>query len=144
MFAIRLRVRAEFTARYYDKTFDLRKLEATDFRWSYWDDNESIAHTMLSFRFADGDCLCLSVEIRREKGEAFSPIRGCFKQYELTYEQHGRYRRWGIRARLLAGRDGGHPHQGRLAAGLDVGSESLADSGAPASAQSGLRINNKW
>ena len=40
---------------------------------------------MLSFGFEDEDYLAVSVEIRRERGEEFSPIKGFFQQYELMY-----------------------------------------------------------
>jgi hypothetical protein len=43
------------------------------------------AHTMVSFGFRDGRYLAISVEIRKEAGEQFSPLRGLFKQYELMY-----------------------------------------------------------
>lgn len=79
------RTPTDFTPRYYDKTFDLSKISGVDFLWSYWDENKAIAHTLMSFVFSTGDYLCLSVEIRREKGEEYSPIRGFFKQYELIY-----------------------------------------------------------
>ncbi len=75
----------DFTVRYYDKTFDLDKLRSVDFFISYWDQNEAIAHTMLSFGFTGGDYLTLSIEIRREKGEDYSGLKGLFKQYEIIY-----------------------------------------------------------
>ncbi len=75
----------EFTTRYYDKTFDLNKIESVNFIVSHWDDLQAIAHTMLSFGFTGGDYLTLSIEIRREKEEAYSAIKGFFKQYELVY-----------------------------------------------------------
>lgn len=79
------RTETDFTPRYYDKTFDLSKISGVDFLWSYWDDNRAIAHTLMSFGFSTGDYVCLSVEVRREKGEEYSSIRGSFKQYELVY-----------------------------------------------------------
>jgi len=75
----------EFTIRYYDKTFDLNKLDSVDFIVSYWDDLKAIAHTFLSFGFAGEDYLAVSIEIRGEKGEAYSGLKGLFKQYEIIY-----------------------------------------------------------
>jgi len=75
----------DFTVRYYDKTFDLAKLETVDFIVSHWDNLEAIAHTFLSFGFAGGDYLAVSVEIRKERDEEYSAIKGFFKQYELVY-----------------------------------------------------------
>lgn len=43
------------------------------------------AHTFLSFGFRDGQYLAVSVEIRKERGEAFSPWKGLLRQYELAY-----------------------------------------------------------
>jgi hypothetical protein len=44
-----------------------------------------VAHTFLSFGFEGGDYLAVSVEIRKEAGEAFSPWRGLYRNYELMY-----------------------------------------------------------
>lgn len=70
--------------RYEERHYDLRGLESVDFILSYFG-SDAIAHTFLSFGFDDGEYLAVSVEIRKEKGEAFSPLAGCFKQYELMY-----------------------------------------------------------
>jgi hypothetical protein len=78
------RSETDYTVRYYDKTFDLAKLRAVDFFLVYWG-SPLIAHTMLSFDFGGGDHVCFSIEARKEKGEAYSAIRGFFRQYELTY-----------------------------------------------------------
>ncbi|MEX1027358.1 MAG: DUF4105 domain-containing protein [Candidatus Paceibacterota bacterium] len=43
------------------------------------------AHTMLSFGFADGQHISVSIEARRERGESFSPLWGTLKQFELLY-----------------------------------------------------------
>jgi hypothetical protein len=44
-----------------------------------------IAHIFLSFGFADGERLAVSIETRKEVGESYSSIRGFFRQYELYY-----------------------------------------------------------
>jgi len=62
----------EFTTNYYTRTYDLDKLQKLYLVVSYWDNNRAIAHTMLDFEFESGDCLVLSVEVRREKGEEYS------------------------------------------------------------------------
>jgi hypothetical protein len=46
---------------------------------------KDIAHTMLSFGFEGGDPLCVSIETRKEVGEAYSALKGFFRQYELIY-----------------------------------------------------------
>ena len=43
---------------------------------------EAIAHTFVSFRFTDGRVLVASIEIRKEKDESFSALKGLFRQYE--------------------------------------------------------------
>ena len=78
------RTETDYTARYYDKTYDLAKLRSVDFFLIYWG-SPLIAHTMLSFGFEGGDYLCFSIETRKEKGEEYSAIKGFFRQYELTY-----------------------------------------------------------
>ena len=40
---------------------------------------------MLSFGFAGRDYLAVSVEIRKEQGESFGPLKGFFRQYEIMY-----------------------------------------------------------
>ena len=79
------RTEKDFLVRYYNKTFDLKKLETVDFVLSYWDGNKEIAHTILSFGFSDGEYLAVSVETRVEQGEPWSELPGFFKQYELIY-----------------------------------------------------------
>lgn len=77
------RSETDFDLRYYDKTFDLDKLRTADLFVVYW--GLPVAHTMVSFGFGGEDYLCISIEIRKEKGEEYSALRGFFKQYELIY-----------------------------------------------------------
>lgn len=75
----------DFSVRYYDKTFDLNKLETVDYILSYWDGLEAVAHIIISFGFDDGEYLAVSVETRLEQGEPQTGLGGFFKQYELIY-----------------------------------------------------------
>ena len=77
------RTEQDFVPQYYDRTFDLRKLDAVDLIAVYWM-GDAIAHIMVSFGFA-GDHVAFSIETRTEKGEAYSSIKGFFKRYELIY-----------------------------------------------------------
>lgn len=43
------------------------------------------AHTFLSFEFEGDQFVSISVEIRKEKGEVYHPIKGLFNKYELMY-----------------------------------------------------------
>lgn len=78
------RSETDYTPGYYDKRFDLRQLEGVDLVASYWM-GPAIAHVFLSFAFAGGDHLAVSIETRKEKGESYSNLRGLFRQYELYY-----------------------------------------------------------
>ncbi len=78
------RTETDFVPRYYDKTFDLNKLDSVDLIASYWM-GPAIAHIMLSFGFAGKDFVAVSIETRRERQESYSTIAGFFKQYELFY-----------------------------------------------------------
>jgi len=78
------RTETDYTPSYYDKTFDVRKLQSVDMVAVYWM-GPAIAHTFLSFGFEGGDHLAVSIETRKERNEAYSTIKGFFKQYELYY-----------------------------------------------------------
>lgn len=78
------RSETDFTPAWYDKRFDLRKLEGVDLVAVYWM-GPAIAHIFVSFAFAGGDHLAVSIETRKEKGEDYSTLKGFFRQYELYY-----------------------------------------------------------
>jgi hypothetical protein len=78
------RSETDYTPAYYDKTFDLRKLEGVDLVAVYWM-GPAVAHAIVSFGFAGGDRLAVSIETRKERGESYSTINGFFRQYELFY-----------------------------------------------------------
>ncbi len=82
---IRYRTIDDFDVHYYDRTFDLDRITSVDFIVVPFNDTPGIAHTMLSFGFDHRDYIGLSVEIRKERGEKYSPIKGFFRQYELMY-----------------------------------------------------------
>jgi hypothetical protein len=70
--------------RHYDKTYNLEQLRTVDLYLVTWG-SLSIAHTMVSFGFTNGDHICFSIETRKEKGEGYSAVKGLFRQFELTY-----------------------------------------------------------
>jgi hypothetical protein len=78
------RTETDFDVRHYDKTFDLDKLRTADLFMVYWG-SPHMAHTMVSFGFEGGDCVCFSIETRKEKGEGYSAVKGLFRQFELVY-----------------------------------------------------------
>ncbi|MFP5246701.1 MAG: DUF4105 domain-containing protein [Thermoanaerobaculia bacterium] len=73
-----------YTPAYYDRTFDLRQLDSA---WFFVEPfgKGGAAHTFVSFGFGPADFVAISVEIRKEKGESFSAVKGLFRQYELMY-----------------------------------------------------------
>jgi phosphate/sulfate permease len=77
------RTAADYTEHWYDRTVDLRRLDSLDLIAAYWA-GDAIAHIIVSFGFA-GDHVAISIETRKEKGEAYSSIAGFFKRYELIY-----------------------------------------------------------
>jgi hypothetical protein len=78
------RTEQDFTVAYYDRSFDLRQLDAVDLLASYWM-GPSIAHVLLSFAFTDGRHVAISIEARRERDQEYSSVQGFFRQYPLYY-----------------------------------------------------------
>lgn len=74
-----------FTPGYYDATYNLNEIKSVDFLVEPFNGVHGAAHTLVSFGFNDGRHLAISIEIRKEKGESFSPWKGMFKEYELMY-----------------------------------------------------------
>jgi hypothetical protein len=75
---------SEYTPAYYDKTFSLSELTSVDYIVEPFG-SIGAAHTFVSFGFSTGDYLAISVEIRKEVDESFSPIKGLLRNYELMY-----------------------------------------------------------
>jgi len=78
------RSETDYTLAYYDRTFNLSELDSVDLAAVYWM-GPAIAHVFVSFGFADGHHLAISIEARKEKGEGYSTVQGFFRQYELYY-----------------------------------------------------------
>ena len=71
--------------RFETRAYDLRDLETVDYIVVPFAAAPLLAHTMLSFGFADGRYLISSVEVRLEKGEFYSPLLGSMRQFEIMY-----------------------------------------------------------
>ncbi|HEX6864625.1 MAG TPA: DUF4105 domain-containing protein, partial [Thermoanaerobaculia bacterium] len=82
---VHYRSTTDYDPAWYDKTFDLRKLESLWFMVEPFDEGKGAAHTLVSFGFAGPEYLAVSVEIRKEVGEEFSVVKGLLRQYELMY-----------------------------------------------------------
>jgi hypothetical protein len=65
--------------------YNLDDLRTIDFVLEPLTSVYGMAHTLLSFGFADGRHVAISVEIRKQVGESYSPLGGMFRQYELIY-----------------------------------------------------------
>ena len=74
----------DFVEKYETRSYDLRKLDSVWFVVERFGDAPAIAHTFLSFGFGD-EYVAISVEIRKERGEVYSPVKGLLRQYELIY-----------------------------------------------------------
>lgn len=79
------RSETDFDARWEDRTYDLTQIRTTDLTACWWTEGQQIAHTMVSFGFADGTYVICSIEIRREEDEVYGPIDGLYRRYELIY-----------------------------------------------------------
>jgi len=74
----------DYIPSYYDVTVKLSDLESVDYIVEPLG-SIGVAHTLLSFGFKDGKQIAISVEIRKEKGESFSPFVGVLRGYEIMY-----------------------------------------------------------
>jgi len=81
----RYRSADDYTPAYFDRSFDLDRIRSVDFVMVPFQNNTAAAHTFLIFGFEDGQRVAISVEVRREKGESYSPLLGLFRQCELMY-----------------------------------------------------------
>ena len=82
------RTTADYTQRWETRDYDLDRLTTVDMIMSYWA-GPAIAHMLISFGFDrgsqdEGSHVVFSVEIRRERSQAFSEIGGFFKEFELS------------------------------------------------------------
>lgn len=75
----------EYTPSYYDKTYDLNKLKKVWYMVEPLSMIPGSAHTLVSFEFEGNEFVSISVEIRKEKGESYDPIKGLLNNYELMY-----------------------------------------------------------
>lgn len=75
----------DYQIRYASGTYDARDITSVWFAVEPFQGFVGAAHTFVSFGFADGRYLAISIEIRKETGESFSPWRGMLNQYELMY-----------------------------------------------------------
>lgn len=75
----------DYDARWETRHYDLAQLDSAWFVVEPFSGFAGAAHTFLSFGFANGEYLAVSVEIRKEAGESFSPAKGLYRNYEIAY-----------------------------------------------------------
>jgi hypothetical protein len=78
------RTEADYTVRLEDRELDLSRLRSLELFLIHWG-SPLIAHTIMSWGFEGDQYLAISIETRKAKGEAYSALRGFFRQYELIY-----------------------------------------------------------
>jgi len=79
------RTATDYTTSYFDATYPLAELRSVDFLGVPFKGLPSVAHIEVSFGFADGRHLGVSVEARYEVGESYDPLGGVCNQFELIY-----------------------------------------------------------
>jgi len=70
---------------YYDKTYDLTQIKKVWYIVEPFNENQSTAHTFLSFEFNNGDFLAISIEARKTKNQIYSIWKGMLRTYPLIY-----------------------------------------------------------
>ncbi len=81
----------EFESRFQDLTFEVSEIKSVWFVVQHFSWIEGLAHTFVTFEIDPAEegiesrYISLSVEIRRENDEAYSPFWGMVKRYELIY-----------------------------------------------------------
>lgn len=78
--------RRDFTPSYATRSYDLGKLVSVWYVLTPFSDRwRGPAHSFVSFGFSDSQFVSISVEARREPGEAYDAVKGLFKRFELMY-----------------------------------------------------------
>jgi Domain of unknown function (DUF4105) len=74
----------DYTPHWETRTYDLSKIQSVDLYMNYWG-SPAIAHTILSFEFADSPPIAFSIETRKQDGQSYSAFLGFFRQFSLIY-----------------------------------------------------------
>jgi hypothetical protein len=78
------RTETDFDEIWETREYDLDRLTGVDLFFSFWGPT-LIAHTVVSWEFENAPPLAISIETRKEVGEAYSAVLGFFRQFELYY-----------------------------------------------------------
>ncbi len=83
------RSESDFDVNYTDFAFEMSQLEKVWLIVQRFSNSKGLAHVFLTFEVAQQDqpsrFVTVSVEVRREDGEAYSPVKGLYREYELNY-----------------------------------------------------------
>ncbi len=74
----------DFVPRYQTRTFHLEKLTTADIIFFNWG-MRWMSHPVLVFDFGTDGRICLSIEVRYRKGQAYSFVRSLYRQQELIF-----------------------------------------------------------
>ncbi len=72
-------------ARWEDRTLHVSRLSSVWYVVVPFTGERAVAHTFVSFGFADSEYVGISVEARKEVGEEYNALAGLFRRYELMY-----------------------------------------------------------
>ena len=79
------RTATDFTPGYYDRVYDVSKLNSMYYVVASMPMWEAVAHVFVCFGFSDGQHVAVSVEGRRMDGQPYRLIPSLFRQFQLTY-----------------------------------------------------------
>jgi len=98
------RTETDYTPRWETRAVHLSQLTGIHIAICYWG-SPWMAHPILSFQFADGPPLAMSIETRKQVGEEYSAIGGFYRQYELIYLAADERDVLGVRTNFRKGED---------------------------------------
>jgi Domain of unknown function (DUF4105) len=74
----------DFTPRYETRTYHLQNLAAVDVVFFNWG-SAIMSHPVLVFDFGPDGRVCMSIEVRYQRGQAYSILRSLYHFYELIF-----------------------------------------------------------
>lgn len=74
----------DFDERWEERSYDLARLDGLDVFFVHWGPR-LYNHMILTWSFADGQRLAISIEVRKRRGDDYSAWKAFFRQYELIY-----------------------------------------------------------
>lgn len=79
------RTATDFTPGFYNRTYDVDKLDSMYYVVASMPKWEGVAHVFVCFGFSDGQAVAVSVEGRREEGRPYRLIPSMFRQFQMIY-----------------------------------------------------------